>query len=103
MAYDYITAYEAYAADLETINDARDVAAAKRTAIRSTIEAEALAHLTLESGDYVMNLESNTITIYPDEDAEFDVSQLTAFEAAFENAALTVSSGAIILELTESP
>jgi hypothetical protein len=63
------------------------------TAISSAVET----HLELGDGDYTITTDTDEFTVRFD-DAEFTTTQLTAFEAAFENAEIVVGEGYIIVE-----
>lgn len=102
MAYDYITNFDTYESELEGVNSLRATANAQKQLMLTAIETQVLAHLTLEPEDYTISMEDHLLTIRHN-DGEFDISQLTAFEAAFENAELTVSPGIVMLEFTEPP
>lgn len=103
MAYDYLTAESAYEADLESIQDLRESAEPKRTAIETAIASAVLTHLTLEEGDYSIVLYSDNFVLRGLSDYEFTTTQLSAFEAAFENAELTISDSYITVEFTAPP
>jgi hypothetical protein len=103
MVYDYLTDYADYSSDLAQIRADQVMAANKRLVIVAAIEDAADEHLTIEPGDYRLTLSSTGFTLSALDDYEFTPTQLLAFEAEFSNATLTVSAGAIIVEISAPP